>query len=86
MYGFGAGVVADLVRDGLASTARGTAHAGRRSVHLLNPRQSPAGLRCGPGEKAHGHHPRSVFRGELRMAKPRAARLLRCAVDVGSRS
>jgi len=43
MHGFGGGVVADLVRDWLASTAEATARAGRRRVHVTKVRITDAG-------------------------------------------
>ena len=46
MHGFGAGVVSGLVRDGLASTAKLTTRAGRRSVYVTKVRITDAGRRA----------------------------------------
>jgi hypothetical protein len=43
MHGFGAGVMAGLVRDGLVSTAEETARAGRRRIYVAKVKITDAG-------------------------------------------
>jgi hypothetical protein len=46
MHGFGAGVLAGLIRDGLVSTAEVTTRAGRRSVYVTTVKITDAGRRA----------------------------------------